>query len=50
MQRLVPVNAEAPIDRWSGHRDDAALGALAEELGVRGPAQRLRAALDLIQA
>lgn len=48
MQRLVPVNAEAPIDRWSGDRDDAALGALADELGVRGPAQRLRAALDLI--
>jgi 5'-3' exonuclease len=48
MQRLVPVNAEAPIDRWNGDRDDAALGPLADALGIRGPAQRLRAALDLI--
>lgn len=48
MQRLVPVNAEAPIDRWNGDRDDAALGPLADELGIRGPVQRVRAALDLI--
>lgn len=48
MQRLVPVNAEAPIDRWNGDRDDAALGPLADALGIRGPVQRLRAALDLI--
>jgi 5'-3' exonuclease len=48
MQRLVPVNAEAPIDRWKGDRDDAAFEVLADELGIRGPAQRLRAALDLI--
>lgn len=47
MQRLVPVNAAAPIDRWAGERDDASLAELAEELGVRGPVQRLRAALDL---
>jgi 5'-3' exonuclease len=46
MQRLVPVNVEAPVDRWHGERDDDALRALAEELGLRGPAQRLRAALD----
>jgi len=48
MQRLVPVNAEAPIDRWSGERDDDALQALADELGVRGPVTRLRAALDSV--
>jgi 5'-3' exonuclease len=48
MQRLVPVNAEAPIDEWNGDRDDAALGPLADALGIRGPVQRLRAALDLI--
>lgn len=48
MQRLVPVNAEAPLDRWSGERDDPALEALADEFGLRGPVQRLRAALDLI--
>jgi len=48
MQRLVPVNAVAPIDRWQGERDDDALAGLADELGVRGPATRLRAALDLM--
>jgi 5'-3' exonuclease len=48
MQRLVPVNAEAPIDRWSGERDDEALQTLADELGVRGPITRLRAALDSV--
>jgi 5'-3' exonuclease len=48
MQRLVPVNAVAPIDRWRGERDDDALAGLADELGVRGPASRLRAALDLL--
>jgi 5'-3' exonuclease len=46
MQLLVPVNTEAPLDRWQGGRDDVALTAVAEELGVRGPVQRLRAALD----
>jgi hypothetical protein len=48
MQRLVPVNAVAPIDRWQGERDDEALEGLADELGVRGPAKRLRAAMDLM--
>ncbi len=46
MQLLVPVNIEAPVDRWRGERDDDSLRAVADELGVRGPAQRLRAALD----
>ncbi|HEY7660584.1 MAG TPA: 5'-3' exonuclease [Actinomycetota bacterium] len=46
MQELVPVNATAPIDRWIGERDDAGLAELAEELGVKGPVQRLRAALE----
>ena len=45
MQRLVPVNAEAPVDRWQGERDEASLRALADELGLRGPVQRLCAAL-----
>jgi 5'-3' exonuclease len=48
MQRLVPVNADAPVDRWRGDRDDTSLFALADELGVRGPAKRLRAALDSV--
>jgi 5'-3' exonuclease len=46
MQRLVPVNAVAPVEVWSGQRDDDALRALAEERGFKGPAQRLIAALE----
>jgi 5'-3' exonuclease len=46
MQQLVPVNAIAPVDRWQGERDDPSLDELGEELGVKGPLQRLRAALD----
>jgi 5'-3' exonuclease len=46
MRRLVPVNATAPLSVWSGERDDDALRALAEEHGLKGPAQRLLAALD----
>ena len=46
MLLLVPVNAEAPVDRWQGERDEDSLRELADELGVRGPVQRLRAALD----
>ena len=49
MQRIVPVNATAPLDLWSGERDDAAARALADELGVRGPMQRLLAALDSVR-
>ena len=45
---MIWMGAEAPIDRWNGDRDDAALGPLADALGIRGPVQRLRAALDLI--
>lgn len=45
MQRLVPVNATAPLDRWQGDRDDAGLEALSDELAVRGPVRRLLAAL-----
>jgi 5'-3' exonuclease len=50
MRRLVPVNAEAPLDRWRGERDDAGLEGLAEELALRGPVKRLRAALDATPA
>ncbi|MFB3739301.1 MAG: 5'-3' exonuclease H3TH domain-containing protein [Candidatus Velamenicoccus archaeovorus] len=45
MRRIVPVNADAPLEVWSGARDDDALAALAEELGLRGPVQRLLAAV-----
>jgi 5'-3' exonuclease len=46
MRRLVPVNADAPLSIWSGDRDDEAALALANELAVKGPVQRLLAALD----
>jgi 5'-3' exonuclease len=50
MCRLVPVNAVAPLTVWSGARDDAALKAFADEHGLRGPVQRLQAALDSASA
>ncbi len=46
MQRLVPVNADAPLSVWAGERDDEACGALATTLAIKGPMQRLLAALD----
>jgi len=45
MRRLVPINADAPLSLWAGDRDDDALKAMADELGLRGPVQRLLAAL-----
>jgi len=44
------VNADAPLSLWAGERDDAALEAAAVELGLRGPVQRLLAALDSARA
>src|SRR5439155_19360582 len=44
MRRLVPVNADAPLSLWAGDRDEAALKHLANELGLKGPVQRLLAA------
>ena len=46
MRTLVPVNATAPLSVWSGERDDAKLKELGEELALKGPIQRLLAALD----
>jgi 5'-3' exonuclease len=46
MQRIVPVNATAPLSIWAGDRDETAATDLAAELGVKGPAQRLLAALS----
>lgn len=48
MERLVPVNIDAPLDLWGGERDDVELKAIADELGLRGPVQRLLAALDSV--
>jgi 5'-3' exonuclease len=50
MQRLVPINLDAPLEVWAGERDDAGLRALADEHGFRGPALRLLAALDSVGA
>jgi 5'-3' exonuclease len=50
MRRLVPVNSVAPLTVWSGVRDDAALTTFADEHGLKGPVQRLLAALDSASA
>jgi 5'-3' exonuclease len=50
MRRLVPVNAVAPLTVWSGGRDEDALKAFADEHGLKGPVQRLLAALDSASA
>ena len=50
MRRLVPVNATAPLSVWSGPRDDEAMKTFAEEHGLKGPVQRLQAALDSANA
>jgi 5'-3' exonuclease len=50
MRRIVPVNASAPLSIWAGERDEDALKDLAAELGVRGPVQRLLAALTASHA
>jgi 5'-3' exonuclease len=46
MQELVPCNADAPIDLWAASRDDDLLKTMADDNGLRGPIQRLQAALD----
>ena len=46
MQRLVPVNSDPPLEIWAGERDDDGLRAFGDENGLRGPVQRLLAALD----
>lgn len=46
MRELVPVNSVAPLEITGGDRDDEATKKLAEEHGLRGPVQRLLAALD----
>jgi 5'-3' exonuclease len=45
MRRIVPINAIAPLSIWAGDRDEAALAGLASDLGLKGPVQRLQAAL-----
>lgn len=50
MQRLVPIILDAPVEVWAGERDEDALRALAEEHGLRGPVQRLLAALESVGA
>jgi hypothetical protein len=50
MRRLVPINVDANLEVWTGDRWDDALHALAEEHGLKGPVQRLLAALDSVAA
>jgi 5'-3' exonuclease len=50
MQRLVPVHTDAPLSLWAGEREDAGLLADAATLGLKGPIQRLQAALDRANA
>jgi 5'-3' exonuclease len=50
MRRLVPINVDAKLELWAGERDDDALKAFAEDLGVKGPAQRMMAAVDSADA
>jgi len=45
MRRLVPIKSDAPLEVWTGERDDEIANELAEVNGLRGPLQRLRAAL-----
>ena len=45
MQRLVPINGDAPLSLWAGERDDTVVDEAAD-LGLKGPLQRLFAALD----
>ena len=48
MRLLVPIKTDAPLEMWTGARDDAALRALADDHGLRGPVVRLVAALDSV--
>jgi 5'-3' exonuclease len=50
MQRLVPIHTAAPLSLWAGERDDEGLLADAPELGLKGPIQRLLAALSSANA
>jgi 5'-3' exonuclease len=49
MRRLVPINGEAPLSLWAGERDEALIEDAAE-LGLKGPIQRLFAALESVHA
>jgi 5'-3' exonuclease len=50
MRKLVPINADPPLSVWAGDRDDATLRAFGEKHGLRGPVQRLIAAIDSVGA
>ncbi len=50
MQELVPINASPPLSLWAGERDEQGLTEQAADLGLKGPIQRLFAALDSADA
>src|SRR6476469_1470960 len=49
MRRLVPINGEAPLSLWAGERDPSLIEDAAD-LGLKGPVQRLFAALESAHA
>jgi hypothetical protein len=46
MEQLVPIKVDAKLELWAGERDDEALRGMADGLGVKGPVQRMMAAID----
>ena len=46
MRVIVPINVDAKLELWAGERDDEVLRAQADGLGVKGPVQRMMAAID----
>jgi 5'-3' exonuclease len=50
MRLLVPIKVDAGLETWPGERDDAVADELADGNGVRGPVQRLRAAMETMPA
>ncbi len=50
MGKIVPINDRAPVAVWSGVREDAAAMELADACGLRGPVQRVLAAIDSLNS
>jgi 5'-3' exonuclease len=46
MERVVRINVDAKLELSAGERDDETLRGLAETLGLKGPVQRMMAAID----
>jgi 5'-3' exonuclease len=46
MRSIVPINLDAQVEVWAGEKDEAAFMRFAEKHALKGPAQRLLAALS----